>query len=269
MNRSCPTPSSAGFCRDQIIAHLTNRTALITGANRGIGAGVARAFAAEGASVAVNYPNAGSAEEANAVCAEIAAAGGQAIALEADVTEAAAVEAMITKAIEALGRIDILVNNAGIAHAAPVEDIPVEMWDQVIAVHMRGTFLTCKFALHHMYERGSGRIINTASQLAYLGAAGFAHYTAAKGAIVTFTRSLALEAAPKGVGVNAVAPGATHTPMLDDVPADLLEAIRQSIPLGKLAEIDYIVPSYVFLASEGARHYVGQVISPNGGDMFL
>ena len=118
-------------------------------------------------------------------------------------------------------------------------------------------------------RRGSGRIINTASQLAYLGAAGFAHYTAAKGAIVTFTRTLALEAAPKGVGVNAVAPGATRTAMLDDVPEDILEGIRQSIPLGRLAEIDDIVPSYVFLASDDARHYVGQVISPNGGDVFL
>ena len=170
-------------------------------------------------------------------------------------------------ALETLGRIDILVNNAGIAHAAPVEDIDVDMWDKVIAVHLRGTFLACKYVLPHMYERGSGRIINTASQLAYLGAAGFAHYTAAKVAIVTFTRTL--EAAPKGVGVNAVAPGATKTAMLDDVPDDILEAIRQSIPRGQLAEIDEIVPSYVFLASDAARHYVGQVISPNGGDMFL
>lgn len=251
------------------MAQLANRTALITGANRGIGAGVARAYAAEGASVAINYPDAGSADEAAALCAEIEASGGKAIALEADVTDANAVEALVKGAIDQLGCIDILVNNAGIAHAAPVEDIPVDMWDKVFAVHVRGTFLTCKYVLPHMYARGSGRVINTTSQLAYLGAAGFAHYTAAKGALVTFTRTLALEAAPKGIGVNAVAPGATRTAMLEDVPDDILEGIRQSIPLGKLAEIDDIVPSYVFLASEGARHYVGQVISPNGGDMFL
>jgi len=120
-----------------------------------------------------------------------------------------------------------------------------------------------------MYERGKGRIINTASQLAYLGAAGLAHYAAAKGAIVTFTRSLALEATPKGVGVNAVAPGATMTAMLDDVPEETLQGIRYSIPLGRLAEIEDVVPSYVFLASEDSRHFIGQVISPNGGDMFL
>ena len=177
--------------------------------------------------------------------------------------------AKIAGPTDALGGIDVLVNNAGIAHAAPVEDIDPDMWDRVCGVHMRGTFLASKYVLPHMYARGSGRIINTASQLAYLGAAGFAHYTAAKGAIVTFTRTLALEAAPKGVNVNAVAPGATRTAMLDDVPDDILEGIRQSIPLGRLAEKEDIVPSYIFLASEDARHYVGQVISPNGGDAFI
>ncbi len=251
------------------MARLSGRTALVTGANRGIGAGVAKAFAAEGAAVAVNYPNAGAAAEAEVLCAEIAEAGGKAIAFEADVSDAPAVEALLAAAAEVFGHLDILVNNAGIARAAPVEDIDPADWDEVFAVHVRGTFLCSKYVLPHMYARGSGRIINTASQLAYLGAAGFAHYTAAKGAIVTFTRTLALEAAPKGVGVNAVAPGATRTAMLDDVPEDILEGIRQSIPLGRLAEIDDIVPSYVFLASDDARHYVGQVISPNGGDVFL
>jgi 3-oxoacyl-[acyl-carrier protein] reductase len=251
------------------MTELTNLTALITGSNRGIGAGVARAFAAEGASVVINYPNAGSASEAHALCATIEAQGGTAMSIEADVTQPAAVESMIATTIESFGQLDILVNNAGIAHAAPVEDIDVERWDSIMAVHVRGTFLSCKYALPHMYQRGSGRIINTASQLAYLGAAGFSHYTAAKGAIVSFTRSLALEAAPRGVGVNAVAPGATRTAILEDVPEDILEGIRKSIPLGRLAEVEDIVPSYVFLASEKARHYVGQVISPNGGDVFL
>ena len=249
---------------------LENKTALITGANRGIGAGVALAFAAEGADVAITHPPDDAAnKEAIALCLDMEAMGRQAVAIEADATNAIAAETAIAKAIHTLGHLDILVNNAGIAHAAPVEDIEPEMWDQVFAVHVRGTFLACKYALPHMYERGSGRIINTASQLAYLGAAGFAHYTAAKGAIVTFTRTLALEAAPKGVEVNAVAPGATKTAMLDDVPDDILEGIRQSIPLGRLDEIEDIVPSYVFLASDAAKHYVGQVISPNGGDMFL
>jgi 3-oxoacyl-[acyl-carrier protein] reductase len=251
------------------MGQLANKSALITGASRGIGAGVALAFAKEKAKVAINFPNASAKEEAEDLCQSINNAGGDAIIIEADVSDSEAVEKMIKETTNHFGQIDILVNNAGIAHAAPVEDIPVDMWDRVIDVHLKGTFLTCKFTMPQMYQRGNGRVINTASQLAYLGAPGFAHYTAAKGAIVTFTRTLALEAAPKGVGVNAVAPGATQTAMLNDVPKDALEAIRMSIPRGKLAEISDIVPSYVFLASENAGHYVGQVISPNGGDMLL
>ena len=111
--------------------------------------------------------------------------------------------------------------------------------------------------------------LNTASQLFYKGAPGFAHYTAAKGAIIGFTRSLALELADSGITANCVAPGATNTPILADVAQDTLEAIRQAIPLGRLAEVDDIVPSYVFLASRSGRHYQGQCISPNGGDVFL
>ena len=191
------------------------------------------------------------------------------IIIEADVSDSSAVKDMIKVSEGKFKHIDILVNNAGIAAAAPVENIEVETWDRVIDVHLKGTFLTCKYVLPGMYKRGQGKIINTASQLAYLGAAGFAHYTAAKGAIVTFTRTLALEAAPKGINVNAVAPGATRTAMLQDVPDDILEGIRQAIPLGRLAEVDDIIPSYVFLASDESRHYIGQVISPNGGDMFL
>lgn len=251
------------------MGQLDGKTALITGANRGIGAGVARAYAEQGADVAITYPDAGARQEAEDLCADVKSLGRKAFAFEADASDPIETQTAVAQATNALRRIDILVNNAGIAHAAPVEDIEPDMWDRVFAVHMRGTFLACKFVLPHMYERGEGRIINTASQLAYLGAAGFAHYTAAKGAIITFTRTLALEAAPKGVNVNAVAPGATRTAMLEDVPDEILESIRQSIPLGRLAEIDDIVPSYVFLASEGAKHYVGQVISPNGGDVFL
>ena len=105
--------------------------------------------------------------------------------------------------------------------------------------------------------------------LAYKGAAGFAHYTAAKGAIIAFTRSVALELGDSGVTINSVAPGATRTPILADVPAARMEEIRRAIPIGRLAEVDDIVPSYVFLASEEGRHYQGQCISPNGGDVFL
>jgi len=248
---------------------LKDKVALVTGSSSGIGRGVAIAFAREGADVVVNYPTGDQAANAKAACSEIAKLGRKAIAMEADVAIEADVKKLCAAANDRFGRIDILVNNAGIAVAAPVQDIPVEQWDRVIAVHLRGTFLMTREVLPQMYARGSGRIINTASQLAYKGAPGFAHYTAAKGAILSFTRSVALEIGDRGITINCVAPGATRTPILDDVPPTLLEQIRQGIPLGRIAEVDDIVPSYVFLASEDGRHYQGQCISPNGGDVFL
>jgi 3-oxoacyl-[acyl-carrier protein] reductase len=248
---------------------LRDRIALITGSSSGIGRGVAIAFAREGADVVVNYPTTDQAANAREVCEEITRLGRRSLAVQADVADADDVKKLCAVATDKFGRIDILVNNAGIAAAAPVQDIPVEQWDRVIAVHLRGTFLMTREVLPQMYERGWGRIINTASQLAYKGAPGFAHYTAAKGAILSFSRTVALETGDRGVTVNCVAPGATRTPILADVPPDLLEQIRQSIPLGRIAEVDDIVPSYVFLASEDGRHYQGQCISPNGGDVFL
>ena len=248
---------------------LRGRTALITGASSGIGRGVAVAFARQGARVAVNYPDPAQRPAAEAVCGLIDEAGGEAIAIEADVSVEDDVARMVRGTRDAFGGIDILVNNAGIAHTAPIQDIPVATWDRLIAVHLRGTFLTTRLVLPGMYEAGFGRIINTASQLAYKGSPGLTHYTAAKGAIIAMTRSLALEVGARDVTVNCVAPGATRTPILDDVPRELIEQIRQSIPLGRLAEVDDIVPTYVFLASDEARHYQGQCLSPNGGDVFL
>lgn len=248
---------------------LQNRIAIVTGSSSGIGAGVAIAFAREGASVVVNHPTPAQAAQAEAIVSQIRNTGRHAIAVRADVALEADANALVDACVQEFGRVDILVNNAGIAAGAPVQDIPVEQWDRVIAVHLRGTFLMTKRALPLMYAQGWGRVINTASQLAYKGAPGFAHYTAAKGAIISFTRTVALEAGASGVTVNAVAPGATKTPILADVPPDLLEQIRLAIPVGRLAEVDDIVPSYVFLASEDGRHYQGQCISPNGGDVFL
>jgi 3-oxoacyl-[acyl-carrier protein] reductase len=166
-------------------------------------------------------------------------------------------------------RLDILINNAGIARSAPIEDITLADWQAVMGVHVTGTFLCTRAALPIMYQQDSGRIINTASQLAYKGAPGFAHYTAAKGAILSFTRTLTLEIGSRNISANCVAPGATMTPILEDVPKEILDGIRQAIPRGKLAEVDDIVGTYIFLASDGAAHFRGQCLSPNGGDVFL
>lgn len=248
---------------------LTGRTALVTGASSGIGRGVALAFGSHGARVAVNYPDESQLEPATEVCRLIAQAGGTAIPVRADVSREDDVQRMLDEIQAGLGDVDILVNNAGIAHTAPLEEIPVETWDRLLAVHLRGTFLTTRLVLPQMYAGGFGRIINTASQLAYKGAPGLTHYTAAKGAIISLTRSLALETGARNVTVNCVAPGATLTPILDAVPAELMDQIRASIPVGRIAEVADIVPTYLLLASEDGRHYQGQCLSPNGGDVFL
>ena len=246
-----------------------NKVAVITGSSSGIGAGVAVAFAEQGARVVINYPNEAEQSKAQTIVDHIDAQNGKAIALQADVSAEHEVDDLMNQVSRTFGPIDMLINNAGIATSAPVEALPIADWDRLFAVHVRGTFLATRSVLPSMYERDSGKIINTASQLAYKGAPGFAHYTAAKGAILSFTRSLALEIGDRNVNVNAVAPGATLTPILDDVPDDILEAIRLGIPKGRLANIEDIVPSYLFLASEGAKHIQGQCISPNGGDVFL
>lgn len=248
---------------------LNNRTALVTGSSSGIGAGVAIGFAREGANVVINFPDASQSDNANNVCRAIIETGHEAFAVMADVSTEEGAEKLVDEAARALGRIDILVNNAGIAHTAPIEQIPVETWDRMLAVHLRSQFLMTRLVLPRMYEQNYGKIINTASQLAYKGAPGLTHYTAAKGAIISLTRSLSLEVGQRDINVNAVAPGATNTPILNDVPDDLMEAIRLSIPRGCLAEVEDIVPTYVFLASDESRHFRGQCLSPNGGDVFL
>jgi 3-oxoacyl-[acyl-carrier protein] reductase len=252
-----------------MVGRLTDKRALITGSSSGIGAGVALAFAEEGADVAVNYPDDSQRENALALVKAIEARGRRAAAIMADVSNEDQADELVDRSVDTLGGIDILVNNAGIAHTAPVEEIPVDVWDRLLAVHLRSVFLMTRRVLPLLYRQDYGRIINTASQLAYKGAPGLTHYTAAKGAILSFTRSLALEIGTRNITANCVAPGATYTPILDEVPAELLEVIRESIPKKRIADVDDIVPSYVFLASDDARHFHGQCLSPNGGDVFL
>ena len=248
---------------------LQGRVALVTGASSGIGRAVALALAACGCHVFINYPGSDDLQNATEVLQALHSAGGSGVLVEADVSNEAAVIGMFEEVLAHNGRLDILVNNAGIARSAAVQDITLEDWNAVLAVHLTGTFLCTRQALPIMFAQDAGRIINKASQLAYKGAPGFAHYTAAKGAILSFTRSLTLEIGERNVTANCVAPGATMTPILEDVPGDILEAIRLGIPRGQIAQVEDIVDSYVFLASDRAGHYRGQCLSPNGGDVFL
>lgn len=248
---------------------LKNKVALVTGASSGIGAGVAIAFAKEGADVAINYLGKAQEKSARAVAAAVRKAGRTAYLVQADVSKDRSVKQMIANVLRKFKRIDILVNNAGIGHSAAIEDMTVAQWDKMIATNLRSVFLTTHYVLPHMYARDYGKIVNNASQLAHLGSPGLSHYTAAKAGIISFTRSLSREIGARNVNANCVAPGATQTPILAGVPDAHLDAIRANIPKGRIAEVSEIVPAFVYLASDEACHMVGQTISPNGGDVFL
>ena len=251
------------------MGRLEGKVALISGTGGGQGRAAALRFAREGARVIVNYPD--QAEELNAagVRAEIERMGVQALDLRADVSVEHEAQTLVDTVQRNFGRIDILVNNAGIGNVARVEAMPPSQWDRMIAVNLRSVFLCTHFVLPIMYRQDYGRIISTASQLAYKGGAGLAHYCAAKAAIIAFTRSLSHEIGTSNITANCVAPGATQTRMVEGLDKDLMDSLIASIPKRRLATIDEIVPAYVFLASDEARHFVGQCLSPNGGDVML
>jgi 3-oxoacyl-[acyl-carrier protein] reductase len=253
--------------RASISAELTGKVALVTGASSGIGAAVAGTLAANGAMVWVNHPGEATLETAEAVVAGIVEAGGTAQAIQADVSSESDVLAMFS-AMESKP-LDILVNNAGIAHSSPIEALEVDDFDRLMGVHLRGTFLCTRSALKKMYAQNSGRIINTASQLAYIGAPGLLPLYRLRRARFCLSRAASLwrlgtDPSPP----TASRPGATMTPILEDVPADILEGIRQNIPAGRIADVEDIVGAYLFLASDAAGHFRGQCLSPNGGDAF-
>ena len=248
---------------------LDNKIALVTGSSSGIGKAVALAFAQEGANLVLNYPNDSQLQNVTEVKEATAALGRQVIAVQADVSQEDQVQTLIATTVQTYGRIDVLVNNAGIGTAALVENMSAAMWDEMLAVNLRSVFLCTRLVLPIMYQQNSGKIISTASQLAYKGAPGLSHYCAAKAAIIGFTRSLSYEIGTRNINANCVAPGATQTPLLDGLKKEAIEAILASVPKGRLATVDEIAPAYVFLASDEARHFVGQCLSPNGGDVML
>ena len=248
---------------------LENKIALVTGSSSGIGKAVALAFAHEGAHLVINYPNESQARNATEVKNAIAALNRKVLAVEADVTQEEQVKRLVDETMREYGRVDILVNNAGIATAATVEKMPASMWDHMLATNLRSVFLCTHYVLPIMYQQNYGKIISTASQLAYKGSPGLSHYCAAKAAIIAFTRSLSLEIGTRNINANCVARGATETAILGGVGKEVLEAIRGSIPKKRFATVEEIAPAYVFLASDEARHFVGQCLSPNGGDVML
>ncbi|MGA7672032.1 MAG: 3-oxoacyl-ACP reductase family protein [Nitrolancea sp.] len=246
---------------------LEGRTALVTGASRGIGRAIALAFAEEGADVAVNFRT--QSAEAEDVVRRVRDFGQNAFSVRADVSREEAVEDMVDRVLSEFGHIDILVNNAGFVTLAPVEAMDIAMWDEMIGTHLRGTFLVTRLVLPGMLERRYGRVINVSSQLGQIGREWFAHYTAAKAGIIGFTKALSREVADRGVLVNCLAPGPIDTGIVPKTPGAPTKSYVELLPIHREGQPEEVAPTAVFLASDAASYYVGQTLGPNGGDVML
>ncbi|HYB62031.1 MAG TPA: 3-oxoacyl-[acyl-carrier-protein] reductase [Methylomirabilota bacterium] len=241
---------------------LRGKTALVTGASQGIGRAIALALAQSGARVAVAARNA---EKLKSVAGEIAAAGGEALAIPMNVAEAEQVKAGFREALDKFGRLDILVNNAALTRDALAVRMKPEDWDAVLRTNLTGAHLCAQQALGAMLRQRSGRIINVASVVAETGNAGQANYVAAKAGLIGLTRALAVEVASRSITVNAVAPGFIVSPMTDPLPQKVKDDLMARIPLGRMGTDADVAAAVVFLASDEAGYITGAVLDVNGG----
>ena len=246
------------------MGELTGRVAIVTGASRGIGRAVALRLAAAGARVVAGAR----ADHAQPVAREIEAAGGAAVAVPLDVTEAESIAAMTRTALDRFERIDVLVNNAGIVRDKLLLRMKPEEWDAVIATNLTAAFACCRAVLRPMVKQRSGRIVNVGSVVGRTGNPGQANYAASKAGLEGFTRSLALEVAARGITANVVAPGMIETDMTAALDERARQALRGRIPAGRLGTPGDVAGAVCFLASDEASYITGQVVSVNGG-MYL
>jgi 3-oxoacyl-[acyl-carrier protein] reductase len=242
---------------------LAGRTCVVTGGSRGIGRAIAEALGARGATVAVNYHS--SAAAAREVADAVEAAGGEARAVRADVTDPDAVATLHEAVRTAFGPVDVLVNNAGITRDARFGDMTAREWHQVLETNLTGAFNCTKAFYEDVQEAEDGRVVSVGSVVGKQGNFGQVNYAAAKAGLFGFTRSLAIELAPTGSTANCVAPGFTDTDMLAEVPEAVRDGIREEVPLGRFADPGEVADAVAFLASERSSYLTGEVLDVNGG----
>jgi 3-oxoacyl-[acyl-carrier protein] reductase len=240
-----------------------SRTALVTGASRGIGRAIATQLGATGHRVACCY--ASDAAAAEETCGAVTAAGGEAIAVAVDVADAATVDRAFGEIEEKLAAVEVLVNNAGITADGLVVRMTDEAWASVVQTNLTGAFHTVRRATPKMMRGRWGRIVNVSSVSAHIGAPGQANYSAAKGGLLGLTRAVARELAPRGITCNVVAPGPIVTAMTDEMPAEWRSAMQATVPLGRLGTPDEVGAVVGFLASEAAGYVTGAVVPVDGG----
>jgi len=244
---------------------LKDKIALVTGSSRGVGRAVALGFAKQGANVIVNYTS--NENAASEVVSEIQSMGGKAISVKADVAQKPEAENLVNSAIDEFGRLDILVNNAGFTRPAMMIKMTEDQWDQVVDIHLKGAFLCAQAAGLQMKEQKSGKIINVTSVAGIVGTVGQINYSAAKGGIISMTKSIARELARYNVCANVISLGIVATDMTEKIRSDekLKEIYMNRILLKRFAEADDIAPAFVFLASDESNYITGQLLCVDGG----
>jgi NAD(P)-dependent dehydrogenase (short-subunit alcohol dehydrogenase family) len=245
---------------------LAGRVAVVTGGGRGLGRAFALALAEAGADVALA---ARSTEDIERVAAEVKARGRRALAVPTDVAETADVERLVERVLGELGDLDILVNNSGVIHSAPLIETPLEEWDRVVATNLRGCFLCMRAAGRHFADRRAGKVINVASNFAFMGVPNYSSYCASKAAVVNLTRAAAIEWAGFGVQVNALAPGYVETDMNAAARGDeeMKARIVRQIPARRMARPEELGPLVVYLASSASDFMTGETLVFDGGQV--